>query len=112
MLKIVYLAILKYSNGIISIRIGLTLKPIATRIPEYLDKEIREVMIFEKTDKATAVRKMLEIGIDEWRKRVALDLLKDGKVSFNKAAEIAKLTVWDIAELLKQRRVEWVRYIP
>ncbi|MFQ6135457.1 MAG: UPF0175 family protein [Nitrososphaerales archaeon] len=90
----------------------MTLKPIATRIPEELDREIREVMIFEKTDKATAVRKILEIGIDEWRKRYALDLLKDGKVSFNKAAEIAKLRVWDLAELLKQRRVEWVKYTP
>jgi len=90
----------------------LTLKPVATRIPEELDREIREVMIFEKADKATAVRKILEIGIDEWRKRYALTLLQEGKVTFNKAAEIAKLTAWDLAELLKQRRVEWIKYTP
>ncbi|MCP8322407.1 MAG: UPF0175 family protein [archaeon] len=90
----------------------MALKPITTRISEELDREIRDVMIFEKADKATAVRKILEIGIDEWRKRYALSLLKEGKVSFNKAAEIAKLTVWDLAELLKQRRAEWVEYTP
>jgi len=90
----------------------LTQKPIATRIPEELEREIREVMMFEKTDKATAVRKILEIGIDEWRKRYALSLLQEGKVSFNKAAQIAKLSIWDFAELLKQRRVEWIKYTP
>lgn len=90
----------------------MTQKPIATRIPEELEREIREVMMFEKTDKATAVRKILEIGIDEWRKRYALSLLQEGKVSFNKAAQIAKLSIWDFAELLKQRRVEWIKYTP
>jgi len=90
----------------------LTQKPIATRIPEELEREIREVMLLEKTDKATAVRKILEIGIDEWRKRYALSLLQEGKVSFNKAAQITKLSVWDFAELLRQRRVEWIKYTP
>jgi len=79
---------------------------------EELDKEIREVMIFEKADKASAVRMILEIGIDEWRKRYALTLLQEGRITYNKAAEVAKLTVWDLAELVKQRRVEWVRYTP
>ena len=68
--------------------------------------------MFEKTDKATAVRKILEIGIDEWRKRYALSLLQEGRVSFNKAAHIAKLSVWDFSELLRQRRVEWIKYTP
>lgn len=90
----------------------MTQKPIATRIPEELEREIREVMLLEKTDKATAVRKILEIGIDEWRKRYALSLLQEGKVSFNKAAQITKLSVWDFAELLRQRRVEWIKYTP
>jgi len=90
----------------------LTQKPIATRIPEGLDREIREVMMFEKTDKATAVRKILEIGIDEWRKRYALSLLQEGKASFNRASQIAKLSAWDFAELLRQRRVEWIKYTP
>lgn len=90
----------------------MTQKPIATRIPEELEREIREVMLLEKTDKATAVRKILEIGIDEWRKRYAFSLLQEGKVSFNKAAQIAKLSVWDFAELLRQRRVEWIKYTP
>jgi predicted HTH domain antitoxin len=90
----------------------LTLKPLAVRIPEEIDKEIQEVIEREGLDKATAVRTLLELGIGEWRKQTALELLRDGKVTFAKAAEIAKLSLWEFADLVKQRNIEWVRYRP
>jgi len=90
----------------------LTLKPLAVRIPEEIEKEIQEVVEREGLDKATAVRTLLELGISEWRKQTALELLRDGKVTFAKAAEMAKLSLWELADLVKQRNVEWVRYSP
>jgi len=90
----------------------LTLKPLAVRIPEEIEKEIQEVIQREGLDKATAVRTLLELGIGEWRKQTALELLRDGKVTFAKAAEIAKLSLWEFADLVKQRNIEWVRYRP
>jgi len=90
----------------------LTLKPLAVRIPEEIEKEIQEVIQREGLDKATAVRTLLELGIGEWRKQTALELLRDGKVTFAKAAEIAKLSLWEFADLIKQRNIEWVRYTP
>ena len=91
---------------------ALTLKPLAVRIPKEIEKEILEVVEREKLDKATAVRTLLEMGIVEWRKQTALELLRDGKVTFAKAAEMAKLSLWEFADLVKQRNVEWVRYTP
>ena len=88
----------------------MTLKPLAVRIPEEIEKEIQEVVEREGLDKATAVRTLLELGIGEWRKQTALELLRDGKVTFAKAAEIAKLSLWEFADLVKQRNIEWVRY--
>jgi len=90
----------------------LTLKPLAVRIPEEIEKEIQEVIEREGLDKATAVRTLLELGIGEWRKQTALELLRNGKVTFAKAAEIAKLSLWEFADLVKQRNIEWVRYTP
>ena len=90
----------------------LTLKPLAVRIPKEIEKEILEVVEREKLDKATAVRNLLELGIAEWRKQTALELLRDGKVTFAKAAEMAKLSLWEFADLAKQRNVEWVRFLP
>jgi len=90
----------------------LTLKPLAVRIPKEIEKEILEVVEREKLDKATVVRTLLEMGIVEWRKQTALELLRDGKVTFAKAAEMAKLSLWEFADLVKQRNIEWVRYTP
>lgn len=90
----------------------MTLKPLAVRVPEEIEKEILEVAEREKLDKATVVRTLLEMGIVEWRKQTALDLLREGKVTFAKAAEVAKLSLWEFADLVKQRNVEWVRYAP
>lgn len=92
--------------------IALTLKPLAVRIPEEIEKEILEMVEHEKLDKATVVRTLLKMGIVEWRKQTALELLRDGKVTFAKAAEMAKLSLWEFADLVKQRNVEWVRYTP
>jgi predicted DNA-binding protein len=67
---------------------ALTLKPLAVRIPKEIEKEILEVVEREKLDKATVVRTLLETGIVEWRKQTALELLRDGKVTFAKAADM------------------------
>jgi len=90
----------------------LTLKPLAVRIPVEIEKEILEMVERERLDKATAVRTLIEMGISEWRKQTALELLRNGKVTFAKAAEMAKLSLWEFADLVKQRNVEWVRYAP
>lgn len=90
----------------------LTLKPLAVRVPAELEKEISEIIKKEKLDKATVVRNLLETGIIEWRKQTALDLLSKGKTTFAEAADIAKLSLWEFADLVKQCNVEWVRFEP
>jgi predicted HTH domain antitoxin len=87
----------------------MTLHPLATRVPKEIEQEIREVMDYLKVDKAQAVRIILEIGISEWRKRTAIELLRDGKVTFAKAAKLAKLDLWELADEVKDKKVEWVK---
>jgi len=81
-------------------------------IPKEVEKEILEVVERERLGKATVVRTLLEMGIGEWRKQTALELLRDGKVTFAKAAEMAKLSPWEFVDLVKQHNVEWVRFTP
>ncbi|MGE5188032.1 MAG: UPF0175 family protein [Betaproteobacteria bacterium] len=90
----------------------MTLKPLAVRVPAELDEEISQIIKKEKLDKATVVRNLLETGITEWRKQTALELLRKGKATFNQAADIAKLSLWEFADLVKQCNVEWVRFEP
>ena len=88
----------------------MSLRPLAVRISEKVEKEILKIMEYEKTDKATVVRTLLEIGLLEWKKKTALELLRDGKVTFNKAAEIAGLPLWEFVDLVKQYKIEWIKY--
>ncbi|MDT8783014.1 MAG: UPF0175 family protein [Candidatus Bathyarchaeota archaeon] len=90
----------------------MTLKPLAVRVPAELEKQISEIIKKEKLDKATVVRNLLETGIIEWRKQTAIELLAKGKTTFADAAEIAKLSLWEFADLVKQYNVEWVRFEP
>jgi len=92
--------------------VALTLKPLAVRVPAELEKEILEIIKKEKLDKATVVRNLLETGITEWRKKTALELLQQGKTTFAKAADVAKVSLWEFADLVKQSNVEWVRFAP
>jgi len=88
----------------------LTLKPLAVRISAELNKELSEIIKKEKLDKATVVQNLLKTGINEWRKQTALNLLGNGKATFAEAAEIAKLSPWEFADLIKQCNVQWVKF--
>ncbi len=80
-------------------------------MPKELDEEIRDVIDLLKVEKAQAVGIVLEMGISEWRKGTALELLRDGKVTFARAAKLANLDLWDFAELLGQRKAAACRGI-
>jgi len=88
----------------------MVLRPLATRVPKEIEQEIRDIMDLLRVEKAQAVRMILEIGISEWRKRTALDLLREGKVTFAKAAKLAKLDIWDFVDLVRERKIEWVTF--
>lgn len=83
-------------------------KTISTRVPKKIEEELELVGKVEKVDRSTAVRKILEIGLKKWKIERALDLLKKEKITFNKAAELAGISVWELADLLKERKIEWV----
>ena len=87
----------------------LTQRPLATKVPMEIEKEIREVTEYMGVEKAQAVRIILEIGISEWRKKTALELLRDGKITSAKAAKLAKLDIWDFADIVRDRKIEWVK---
>lgn len=81
---------------------------VSTRISRDTKALVEELMREERIDRSTALRKLLHLGADEYRRRKALDALAAGRVSFGEAAEIAGLTLWEFRELVKDRRVLWV----
>lgn len=80
-------------------------RTLSTRVEKEVEEEVAMVMQVEKIDKATAVRKLLKMGVKEWRLELALELLTEEKVTVWKAAEIAKIPLWDIVDVIKQRKI-------
>ncbi|AGK62248.1 hypothetical protein Asulf_02296 [Archaeoglobus sulfaticallidus PM70-1] len=78
---------------------------ISVRATPDLERKIKKLMEFEKSDKSSIVRKAIERGINEELKKFALMLYVERKVSLAKAAEIAEISVRDMLELIKEKGV-------
>lgn len=81
---------------------------VSARLPEELEDELEAYLETERLDRSTAVRRLLAEGLAEWRSRRALERLRAGEVSFSRAAELADMTVWDFARLVREEDVTWV----
>lgn len=82
---------------------------VSTRISEDLEKELEEFIKEEKLDRSVALRKLISEGIEEWKRERAIKLLGDGEITFNAAAELADMNVWDFANLLKVKKITWIK---
>ncbi len=89
---------------------GLT--TVAARVPPELERVIAQVARIEGVDRSTALRKLVERGVQEWRRERALELLRKGEVSLWKASEIAGVSLWEMVDIVNEEGVEWVRYAP
>ena len=74
-------------------------------IPVNFMKEVEELSEFENKDRLSIIKEVFEIGIEEKRKEVALELYKKGDVSLEKGAEIAKLPLLDFIDLIEKEKI-------
>ncbi len=81
---------------------------ISARVPDELEAELEAYLEDENLDRSTAVRKLLSEGLEEWRRERALDQLAAGTITFTRAADLAGVSVWDFAQLVKRRDITWV----
>jgi predicted HTH domain antitoxin len=70
-------------------------------------KDLEEIEKEEKADRATVVRKLLAKAITEWKLERALVLYSSGKVTLWKASKIAGLSLWEMMEIVRDRKVSF-----
>jgi len=80
-------------------------KIISTRISEDLDNDLKIIEKAEGIDRATAIRKLLYLGLSEWKKRYALDLYLKGKISIWRGARLSGLSLCEFIDLLKENKI-------
>ena len=80
---------------------------VSTRVSDNMAKDLEEIEKEEKADRATVVRKLLAKAIADWKLEKALTLYSNGKVTLWKASKIAGLSLWEMMEIVRQRKISF-----
>ena len=80
----------------------------SARIPREMEEEVEALMDEERLEKSAALRKLLHLGIENYLRERALRLLSERKVTLSKAAQIAKVPIWEMLHLVRERGIVWV----
>lgn len=78
---------------------------VAARLPEPLVSDIKKIESVEQTDRSTVLRRLLHKAVTEWKKEYAAKLYAEGTVTLERAAMEAGLSVREMMEYLKQRKI-------
>lgn len=80
-------------------------KHVTARVPEDVYEAIERIREEEQTDRSTAIKRLLERGITEWRLDAAVGRYRDGTISLGRAADLAGVSVWRLLDVLAERGV-------
>lgn len=78
---------------------------VAARLPEDLVKALRKIEDVEQADRSTTVRKLLYKAVSEWRKDYAARLYAERKLTLERAASEAGVSVREMMEWLRVKKV-------
>jgi len=80
---------------------------VAVRVSRQVSELIERISSEERVDKSTVIRKLLDLGLREWRVQRALDKYQRGEVTLLKASEMAGVTIYDMIAILEERKVPY-----
>ncbi len=78
---------------------------IAARFPKSSVEKLEEIAKEEQVDKSTVVARALQQYIQDWKLEKALTLYREGKVTLWKAAKIADVSLWEMMDVVKQKKM-------
>jgi len=80
---------------------------VTARLKTGLLREIQEIAEEESIDRSSAIQRLLQIGLKEYRMEKALNLYRNGKVTLWKAAELAGVSLREMMEAIKARDIPY-----
>ena len=73
---------------------------ISGRITKQQFKILDKIAKWERTDRSTVLRKIIDIGSKEYFKKKAAEMYRRGEISIGKGAEVAEISIWEMYEIL------------
>jgi len=78
---------------------------VAARLPNALVADIRKIESVEQADRSTVLRKLLYKAVVDWKKEYAARLYAEGSITLERAAMDAGVSVREMMEYLKQKKI-------
>jgi predicted HTH domain antitoxin len=78
---------------------------VGARIPEELVRDLETIEKAEQSDRSTTLRKLLSKAIGDWKLEHYARLYGEGKISLARAAEQAGVSLWEMMDYAKSRRI-------
>jgi predicted HTH domain antitoxin len=78
---------------------------VASRIPQELLEDLKKIEEIEHLDRSTALRRLLYSGIREWKLEYASKQYRENRITMEKAAEEAGVSVREMMEYLRQNKI-------
>jgi predicted HTH domain antitoxin len=82
-----------------------TYQQLNIRVPPRMVKELEEIAYEEQLTKTDVARRLLGQGIRQWKMEYALRLYQEGRVTKERAAEIADLSLYEILDAVRRRNI-------
>ena len=82
------------------------MKVITARIEDKYFEDLEMIEKEEQTERAEVMRKLLAKAIKEWKIKKALELLKERKATFRKAAELADVSYVEMMDLASKADID------
>lgn len=87
----------------------MKLDRISLTIPKKLLEESERIAKEKLEDRSTVMRELLALGLKQYMIQKAIQQYSEGKVSMEKAAELADVSIWKFLETMKERKIP-IRY--
>ena len=78
---------------------------VGTRLPSELVRELAFIEEVEQSDRSTTVRRLLSKAIQQWKLEHYVRLYGDGKLTLARAARDAGVSLWEMMDYARARKV-------
>lgn len=102
----------KSLNSIQTISFVYKMTLLSTRLPDDLKKYLKWYADKERIGMSIAMRKVIDRGIKEIRLEYALEKLREHSITLGKAAELAGISIWEMMDIVKEKRIDWLGLTP
>lgn len=82
---------------------------ISLTVPKELLEKSERIAKEKLEDRSTVMRELLALGLKQYMIKDALEQYTDGKVSMEKAAELADVSIWKFLDIIRDKKIP-IRY--